>query len=59
MRLGFEQPIYLVLLVFLPLLWWIGYQPLQALGRARQWIVLGLRSLLWLLVVLAMVWLVV
>ena len=54
MRLGFEQPIYLVLLAFLPFLWWIGYQPLRALGRARQWIVLSLRSSLWLLVVLAL-----
>ena len=33
MRLGFEQPIYLVLLAFLPFLWWIGYQPLRALGH--------------------------
>lgn len=53
LRIGFEQPSYLILLAFLPLLWWIGYQPLRALGPIRRFIALTLRSLLWTVVVLA------
>ena len=54
LRLGFEQPIYLLLLAGLPILWWIGYQPLRALGPVRRWIAISLRSLLWILIVLAL-----
>jgi hypothetical protein len=54
LRLGFEQPIYLLLLAGLPILWWIGYQPLLALGPVRRWIAISLRSLLWTFIVFAL-----
>lgn len=54
LRLGFEQPVYLMLLALLPALWWIGYRPLLALGPSRRIMALSLRSLLWTTVVFAL-----
>ena len=47
-------PGYLFLLVLLPLLWWFSYRGLAGLGRVRRWIAIGLRSLVLLLIILAL-----
>lgn len=44
-RLGFEHPYYLVLLILLPLVWWVGYRSLAGLGPWRRWLALLFRSL--------------
>lgn len=54
LRLGFEQPIYLLLLAILPLIWWMGAGPLRVLGPVRRWLAMSLRTILWLMVVLAL-----
>lgn len=54
LRLGFEQPIYLLLLAILPLIWWMGAGPLRVLGPVRRWLAMSLRTILWLIVVLAL-----
>ncbi len=53
LRLGFDHPGYLWLLIALPLLWWIGYRSLASLGTVRQLAALSLRSLIWTVIVLA------
>jgi uncharacterized membrane protein len=50
----FDQPRYLLLLLLLPLLWGLSYRSLSGLGHWRRWMALGLRSLVYLLVVLAL-----
>ena len=54
LRLGFEQPIYLLMLAVLPLIWWIGWAPLRVLGPVRRWLAMGLRTILWMIVVCAL-----
>ena len=54
LRLGFEQPIYLLVLLFLPILWWIGAKPLAALGQFRRFLAISIRSVLWIILVLAL-----
>ena len=54
LRLGFDHPNYLWLLLALPLLWWIGYRSLAALGRFRRWFALSLRTVVWTAVVFAL-----
>lgn len=54
LRLGFDHPGYLWLLLALPLLWWIGYRSLAALGSFRRFLALLFRSLVWLTIVLAL-----
>lgn len=53
-QLSFNSPWYLTLLALLPLFWTFGWRRLAVLGRARRWIALGVRSLVLVLVVLAM-----
>ena len=60
-KLGFDHPVYLWLLLALPVLWWIGYEPLVALGKFRRAFALILRTVLWTAIVFAvagvqMVW---
>ncbi|WP_202617385.1 VWA domain-containing protein [Roseimaritima sediminicola] len=43
-RLGFEHPVYLWLLLVLPVLWWTGYRSLAALGPLRRSLALLLRT---------------
>lgn len=44
LRLGFDHPAYLWLLLTLPLLWWFSYRSLAALGSLRRTLALLLRS---------------
>lgn len=53
-RIDFEAPGYLGLLALLPLLWWIGYRRLAALGAVRRQAALLLRSAVVLAVVCAL-----
>lgn len=53
LRLGFDQPGYLWLLLVLPLLWWVGFRSMGSLGRYRRWLAIGMRSLVWIAIVLA------
>jgi uncharacterized membrane protein/Mg-chelatase subunit ChlD len=50
----FDQPGYLLLLLLLPVLWALSYRSLSGLGRWRRITALSLRSLVFLLVVLAL-----
>ncbi len=45
MRLGFDHPGYLWLLILVPLLWWIGIRRFRALGPFRAFIAILFRSL--------------
>lgn len=53
LRLSFDNPAYLWLLLGLPLLWWIGYGSLAALGRYRRGFALLFRSTVWVAIVFA------
>ncbi|TWT81612.1 von Willebrand factor type A domain protein [Planctomycetes bacterium CA13] len=53
-RLAFDHPGYLWLLLGLPLLWWIGFKSLGALGRFRRALALLFRTVVWTGVVLAL-----
>ena len=46
-RLSFEHPAFLIFLLGLPLLWYLGYQSLGVLGKTRRALALVLRSLVW------------
>ena len=50
----FDSPAYLVLLVLLPVMWWLSYGSLAGLGRWRRLIVMGLRSLVYTIIVFAL-----
>ncbi|MCC6124973.1 MAG: VWA domain-containing protein [Pirellulales bacterium] len=52
--LTFQSPWFLLLLALLPALWWYSYRRLAGLGTVRKWIALGLRTLVLLLLVLAL-----
>ena len=53
-RLGFEHPGYLALLLALPVIWWLGYSALNVLGQFRKWLSLTLRTIVWLIIVMAL-----
>ena len=60
-KLGFDHAGYLWLLLALPILWWIGYESLGALGKGRRAFALILRTVVWTAIVFAiagvqMVW---
>lgn len=60
-KLGFDHSGYLWLLLALPMLWWIGYESLGALGKVRRACALILRTVVWTVIVFAiagvqMVW---
>ncbi|MEO1528249.1 MAG: VWA domain-containing protein [Planctomycetota bacterium] len=46
-RLSFEHPVFLLFLLGLPILWYMGYQSLGVLGKTRRAFALALRSLVW------------
>jgi uncharacterized membrane protein len=50
----FDRPAFLALLALLPTFWWMGYRSLAGLGPWRRWLALGLRSLVFILIVLAL-----
>lgn len=54
LKLSFDNPNYLWLLVGLPVLWWIGFSSLGALGRYRRAFALLLRTTVWVAIVFAM-----
>ena len=54
LRLGFDHPGYLWLLLALPLIWWWGFSRLTVLGNLRKWLALSLRTVVWSIVVLAL-----
>ncbi len=53
-HVSFDSPGYLALLVALPLLSWWSYRSLAALGNFRRWVAIVARSIVILLVVLAL-----
>ena len=54
LKLSFDNPNYLWLLAALPVLWWIGFSSLGALGRYRRAFALLLRTTVWVAIVFAM-----
>jgi uncharacterized membrane protein/Mg-chelatase subunit ChlD len=54
MQLAFDSPWYLLLLAGLPLLWWTSFRTLAAFGRARRAMAVGLRTAIYVLLVLAL-----
>ena len=53
-RISFESPWYLVLLAVLPVLWWYSLGSLALLGRARKLLAIALRSIVVVMIVLAL-----
>ena len=51
---AFERPWWLLLLLLIPVIWWLGFHSLAGLGRTRQFTVLTLRTLVLALLVLAL-----
>lgn len=52
--LAFNSPGYLLLLLLLPIIWWLGFDSLGGLGPWRRYLALGLRSIVFALIVLAL-----
>ncbi|MBN2215770.1 MAG: VWA domain-containing protein [Pirellulales bacterium] len=53
-RLTFQSPSCLLLLLLISALWWWSYRRLASLGPWRRWFAMGLRTLVFLLLVLAL-----
>lgn len=53
-RISFEAPWYLLLLALVPLVWWYSYRRMALLGPWRRLAAIGFRSLVLLLIVLAL-----
>jgi uncharacterized membrane protein len=53
-EIGFQHPWYLLLLFVIPVTWWLGLRSLAGLGPCRRGLALLFRSLVLLLVVLAL-----
>jgi uncharacterized membrane protein len=53
-QISFGSPWYLLLLLLLPGLWWYSHRKLALLGRIRRLLVIGLRTLVLVIVVLAL-----
>ncbi|GIW96725.1 MAG: hypothetical protein KatS3mg111_0058 [Pirellulaceae bacterium] len=51
--ISFEHPWLLLLLLVVPLLWWVSWRPLASLGEGRRFAALCFRSILITLIVLA------
>ncbi|MCG8449749.1 MAG: VWA domain-containing protein, partial [Pirellulales bacterium] len=51
---AFDSAGYLLLLVLLPLMWWLSYRSLSGLGKWRRLVVLTLRSVVLTIIVLAL-----
>ena len=54
MTIAFDSPAYLLLLLLLPVMWWLSYAGLSGLGRWRRWIALALRSIVFTAIVVAL-----
>ncbi len=53
-QIGFEYPYFLLLLLILPVIWWLGFHSLAGLGPVRRALALIFRSLVISLIVLAL-----
>ncbi|MCA9173672.1 MAG: VWA domain-containing protein [Planctomycetales bacterium] len=53
-QIGFNSPLYLLLLLVIPLFWMLSYHSLSGLGSTRRLISLSLRSLLLAMIVMAL-----
>src|SRR4051794_21736123 len=53
-RLSFDSPGWLALLALLPVLWWFSFRSLAALGNVRRIAAIALRSVVLILVILAL-----
>lgn len=53
-RISFGEPWYLLLLLGLPLVWWLGRHSLSAMSRVRRWLAFGLRTVVYVLLVMAL-----
>ena len=53
-EIGFDRPWFLLLLLLLPLMWYLSYNSLAGLGKGRRFFALLLRSLVVLLLVCAL-----
>jgi uncharacterized membrane protein/Mg-chelatase subunit ChlD len=54
LEIAFDSPGYLALLAILPLVWWFSFSSLAGLGQVRRAVAIGLRSLVFVLLVLAL-----
>ncbi|MGD9719595.1 MAG: VWA domain-containing protein [Pirellulales bacterium] len=54
MQIDFDSPWYLLLLAGLPVLWWASLRTLSAFGRVRRFTAIALRSVIFVLLVLAL-----
>ncbi|MHB8952507.1 MAG: VWA domain-containing protein [Pirellulaceae bacterium] len=54
LNIGFDRPEYLLLLLVVPVLWVLSSRSLSALGRLRRILAIGLRTLVCVLIVLAL-----
>lgn len=52
--ISFESPWYLLLLVLVPILWWFSFRRMGVLGPWRRWFAMGLRTVVLVLLILAM-----
>lgn len=52
--LAFDSPAYLLLLLLLPVMWWLSFAGLSGLGRWRRLLALTLRSLVFAIIILAL-----
>ena len=53
-RLSFDSPGWLALLGLLPVLWWFSFRSLAALGNVRRVVAIAVRSIVLVLVILAL-----
>ena len=53
-QVGFEHPWMLLLLALIPLTWWLASQSLSGLGQTRRILALAFRSLVLMLIILAL-----
>jgi uncharacterized membrane protein/Mg-chelatase subunit ChlD len=52
--IGFDKPLYLLLLTLLPILWFLSFRSLAGLGRYRRLAALALRSIVLVAIILAL-----
>ena len=54
LQIGFERPLFLLLLLLLPVIWYLSYGSLAGLGKWRRMFALLFRSVVFSLLVLAL-----
>ena len=53
-RISFEHPIFLWMMLALPVIWYIGYVPLGVLGTTRRVLAMAFRTVVWTVLVFAL-----